>query len=185
MTLAEVKELEPCYSDKFGDTYKGMGVTVPTLQELLILCKEKRPDIKLGVEIKEYTEENVDLTVALLKEYGFFDTCYFYAFNGRIIKYLKEKYNGRTMGYPDFQMARFESDSYSYYDEIGLNLGLVRSELLNLYRAKGMPIHAYCFDNDAQLDLCEGVDEITLITANDPVALMRRLGREIGTTKEY
>jgi hypothetical protein len=48
-----------------------------------------------------------------------------------------------------------------------------------------MPIHAYCFDNDAQLDLCEGVDEITLITANDPVALMRRLGREIGTTKEY
>ena len=64
-------------------------------------------------------------------------------------------------------------------------LGLVRSEILGHYRAKGMPIHAYCFDTDAQLDLCEGVDEITLITANDPVALMRRLGREIGTTKEY
>ena len=30
MTLAEVKaELEPCYSEKFGDTYKNMGLTVP------------------------------------------------------------------------------------------------------------------------------------------------------------
>ena len=67
MTLAEVKELEPCYTEKFGDKYKGMGITVPTLEEVLALAKAKRQDIKLGVEIKEYTEENVDLTVALLK----------------------------------------------------------------------------------------------------------------------
>ncbi len=39
-------------------------------------------------EIEEYTEETVDYTVALLKKYGFFDTCCFYAFNARIIKYM-------------------------------------------------------------------------------------------------
>ena len=176
MTLEEVKELEPCYEAKFGETYKGIGVKVPTLEELLVLCKEKRPDIKLGVEIKEYTEENVDLTVELLKKYGFFDTCYFYAFNGRIIKYLKEKYNGRTMGYPDFQMKEFAPDTYSYYEEIGLALNIVKSEILPIYKAKNLPIHMYCADNEADVNYCieSGAD---LITANDPVPLMKVLGR--------
>ena len=176
MTLEEVKRLEPCYEDKFGDKYKGIGVTIPTLEELLILCKEKRPDIKLGVEIKAYTEENVDLTVALLKKYGFFDTCYFYAFNGRIIKYLKEKYNGRTMGYPDFQMKEFTPDIYQYYEEIGLAMNIVKSEVFPIFKDKNLPMHRYCADNEADAMLCieKGAD---LITANDPVPLMKLLGR--------
>lgn len=176
MTLTEVKELEPAYTEKFGDTYKGRGVTVPTLEELLILCKEKRPDIKLGVEIKEYTEENVDLTVALLKKYGFFDTCYFYAFNGRIIKYLKTRYNGRTMGYPDFQMGEFEPDTYSYYDEIGIAKNIVSSEIFPIYKAKNLPMHLFCADTeeDVRLFIEKGAD---LITANDPVPLLKVLGR--------
>lgn len=176
MTLAEVKELEPAYTEKFGDTYKGRGVTVPTLEELLILCKEKRPDIKLGVEIKEYTEENVDLTVSLLKKYGFFDTCYFYAFNGRIIKYLKTRYNGRTMGYPDFQMGEFEPDTYSYYEEIGIAKNIVSSEIFPIYKAKNLPMHLFCADTeeDVRLFIEKGAD---LITANDPVPLLKVLGR--------
>ena len=176
MTLAEVKELEPAYRDKFGDQFANRGIKVPTLEELLCLCKNKRPDIKLGVEIKEYTEENVDITVALLKKYGFFDTCYFYAFNSRIIKYIKTAYNGRTMGYPDFQMKELAPDNYDYYEEIGLGLNIVKSEILPIYVAKGMPIHMYCADNEADVKLCieKGAD---LITANDPVPLMRYLGR--------
>ena len=176
LTLAEVKELEPCYEAKFGDQYKGIGVTVPTLEELLTLCKEKRPDIKLGVEIKEYTEENVDLTVALLKKYGFFDTCYFYAFNGRIIKYLNEKYNGRTMGYPDFQMKEFDADTYSHYVDIGLAMNIVKSEVFPIFASKGLPMHMYCADTEEDVRLCieKGAD---LITANDPVPLMKVLGR--------
>jgi glycerophosphoryl diester phosphodiesterase len=176
MTLAEVKALEPAYRVKFGDEFADKGITVPTLEELLILCRDKRPDIKLGVEIKEYTEENVDLTVALLKKYGFFDTCYFYAFNSRIIKYIKTKYNGRTMGYPDFQMKELSADNYDYYDEIGLSMIFVKSEILPIYIAKGMPIHMYCADNEADVKLCieRGAD---LITANDPVPLMKYLGR--------
>lgn len=176
MTLKEVKELEPCYVEKFGNKYKGMGIQVPTLEELLLLCKEKRPDIKLGVEIKEYTEENVDITVALLKKYGFFDTCYFYAFNGRIIKYIKEKYDGRTMGYPDFQMKEFMPDVYDYYEELGLSLAIVKSEVFPIFKAKNLPIHMYCADTeeDVKLFIEKGAD---LITANDPVPLMKHLGR--------
>ena len=60
MTLAEAKRLEPAYTEKFGDKYVGKGLEVPTLREVLELCRDKRPDIMLGVEIKEYTEETVE-----------------------------------------------------------------------------------------------------------------------------
>ena len=176
MTLAEIKRLEPAYEAKFGDRFKNQGIQVPTLEELLQLCAAKRPDIILGVEIKEYTEENVDLTVALLKKYGFFDTCYFYAFNGRIIKYLRSVYGGRTMGYPDFQMKEFAPDVYDHYAELGLAMNIVKSEILPIYLAKGLPIHMYCADTEEDVRLCieKGA---SLITANDPVPLMRVLDR--------
>lgn len=90
MTLAEIKELDACYDRKFGNKFR--GAQVPTFRELLELRRKKRPDLLLGVEIKEYTEECVDISVALLREFGIdvAKDCWFYAFNGRIIRYLKE-----------------------------------------------------------------------------------------------
>ena len=176
MTFAEVRELDACYEEKFGDLYKGKGIKVPTLEETLQLAAKKRPDILFGVEIKEYTEETVDLTVELLKKYGVFDKCWFYAFNARIIKYIKTKYNGRTMGYPDVKMGENFEGLYDYYDEIGLSMTFVHSELCPIYLAKGMPVHMYCADNDADVDLCIKLGA-SLITANDPIPLMKKLGR--------
>ena len=168
MTLEEVKQLDPCYRAKFGEEFAGQ-VKVPTLYELLDLVKEKKPDLRLGVEIKEYTEENVDITIAALKEYVEFDNCWFYAFNGRIISYIKQKYNGRTMGYPDFQMKEFQG--YDDYCDIGLNMQIVKSEIFPIYAAKNMPMHLYCADNAEDVNLClsKGAN---LITANDPVPLL-------------
>lgn len=176
MTYAEAKTLDAGYAKKFGDQYVGKGIMVPTLEEVLALCTSKRPDIMLGVEIKEYTEETVDLTIALLKKYNIFDRCYFYAFNGRIIRYIKEKYNGRTMGYPDFQMKEFAPDTYDWYEEIGLSMNIVKSEVCPIYLKKGKPVHMYCADTAADVDLCISLGA-DLITANDPVPLMTRLGR--------
>lgn len=171
MTLAEIKELCPCFEQKFGDQFKGQ-VEIPTLYELLDLVKGFNPNFMLGVEIKEYTEETVDISVKALKEYGFFDNCWFYAFNGRIIRYLKEKYNARTMGYPDFQMKEFEN--YDFYDEIGLGMNLVRSELCDFYVSKGLPVHMYCADTTEDVQLC--IDKgASLITANDPRILLEFL----------
>lgn len=168
MTLEEIKQLDPCHEDRFGDEFKGK-VEVPTLEEMLIMVKSKNPDFKLGVEIKEYTEETVDISVELLKKYGFFDNCWFYAFNGRIIKYLKEKYNARTMGYPDFQMKEFIS--YEHYDEIGISMAIAKSEVFDIYAKKGLPMHLYCADTKEDVEFCieKGA---SLITANDPRALL-------------
>ncbi len=174
MTLAQIKQLDAGFDRKFGDKFK--GTQVPTLRELLELRSAKRPDLLLGVEIKEYTEECVDLTVALLQEFGIdiAKDCWFYAFNGRIIRYLKEKYGARTMGYPDFQMAEF--DGYDAYDEMGISLSIARSEVFEVYKGKGLPVHMYCADTEEHVRLFieKGAD---LITANDPRPLMRFLGR--------
>ncbi|MBQ9773788.1 MAG: glycerophosphodiester phosphodiesterase [Clostridia bacterium] len=183
MTLAEIKKLDAGYAEKFGDKYIGKGVEVPTLRELCELVNAKRPGMPLGVEIKEYTEETVDLSVAMLKEYGLFENAYFYAFDAYIIKYLREKYHARTMGYPDFQMRRFESNSYDYYEEIGIAMNIVKSEIFPIYPKKGMAMHLFCADNEEDVRLCieRGA---SLITANDPVPLMTVLGRKIGKVKE-
>lgn len=171
-TLAELKKLD-------AGSHKGAefaGERIPTLRETLELAHSLRPSLRLGVEIKDFREEAVDKTVAMLKEFGFFDGCWFYCFNAGIIRYIKEKYNGRTMGYPDFQMKEFKPDSYSYYDELGLDMNLVRSENFPIYKSMGLPIHMYCADNEEDVRLCieRGA---SLITANDPIPLMRILGR--------
>ncbi len=173
MTLAEIKKLDPCSFRKFGEIFRGQ-VQVPTLYELLDLVKAKRHDLKLGVEIKEYTEETVDITVKALKEYGVFENCWFYAFNGRIIRYLKETYNARTMGYPDLQMQEF--DGYDAYEEIGISMNIARSEAGDLYMSKGFPMHMFCADTEEDVNFCieKGA---SLITANDPRPLLKVLGR--------
>ena len=173
LTVAQIKKLDPCSPKKFGDAFRGQ-VQVPTLYERLELVKKTRPSLKLGVEIKEYTEETVDIAVSALKEYGVFENCWFYAFNGRIIRYLKEQYGARTMGYPDFQMKEF--NGYDCYDEIGLSMNIVRSEVFEHYQKKGLPMHMYCADTEEEVNLCieKGA---SLITANDPRTLLKVLGR--------
>jgi hypothetical protein len=52
----------------------------------------------------------------------------------------------------------------------------VRSEIFPIYEKKGLPMHMYCADTEEAVRLCieKGAD---LITANDPVPLMKVLGR--------
>lgn len=173
-TLEQIKKLDigtKIYGDKFA------GTQVPSLEEVLSLVRSKNPNFKLGVEFKSYDEHCVDISVGMLKEYGLFDNCWFYCFNARIIKYIKTRYNGRTMGYPDFQMKEFEPDSYGYYDEIGLSTAFLKSEILDIYLKKGMPIHYYCADDEqtVRLAILKGA---SLITANNPVPLLEVLGRK-------
>ena len=185
MTLAEIKQLDAGYAAKFGTEYIGKGVRVPTLEELCQLVSSRRPEMALGVEIKEYTEETVDLAVAMLKKYGLFDRACFYAFDAPTVKWLKTKYGARVMGYPDFQMKRWNAEEgYRYYDEIGLSLSFVRSEIYKIYPEKKLPIHMYCADTAEDVAMCLSKPECTLITANDPVPLMQALGRTPGKTRK-
>ena len=173
MTLEEIKELDA--GAKFDPRFA--GERVPTLEELLIQARAMRPDIILGTEIKDMREETCDKTVSLLKRYGFFDRCVFYAFNARIIKYLKTAHGARTMGYPDFQMAEFQPDSYDYYDEIGIEMKIMRSEVFPIYRDKGMKMHIYCADTEE--DVRDAVAHgASFITANEIRPMLKALKGE-------
>ena len=79
------------------------------------------------------------------------------------------------MGYPDFYMAEF--DGYDAYDEIGLSINIVKSEIFDFYAAKGLPMHMYCADTPEQVKLCieKGAD---LITANDPFPLLEIIKKQ-------
>jgi hypothetical protein len=82
------------------------------------------------------------------------------------------------MGYPDFQMKRFDYDEgYRYYDEIGLSMSIVKSEVFPIFASKGLPMHLYCADTEEDVKLCIKKGAV-LITANDPVPLLKILNGE-------
>jgi len=168
-TLEEIKRLDA--GKWFGGEFSGQKI--PTLREALELF-EKNPKLILGVEIKEFTYETVDITIGLLKEYGCLERCFFYCFSSRIIKYLKQKYNVTTMGYPDFMMKEYEPGTYQYYDRIGIALKIMTPELCEHFSGMGFPIHLYCADNEENVIKCieYGAD---VITANNPVPLIKVL----------
>ena len=184
MTLAEIKErLNPAYADKFGDKYVKCGLTVPTFEELCALAAKKRPDIHMGTELKISTKETADMAVSILKKYGLFENAYFYLWDTRIVEYIKTEYGGRTMGYLKRSMKYHGKDPYRYYDDIGLSLKQVKSIFYPLYVRRGLPVHMFCADTEKDARLFLSKKECRLITANDPVPLMKVLGREIGKVK--
>ena len=69
-----------------------------------------------------------------------------------------------------------KSTGYRYYDEIGLSMNIVKSEVFPIFAAKGLPMHMYCADTAEDVTLC--VEKgASLITANDPTALMEICGK--------
>jgi len=150
---------------------------VPTLEEVLQLVVAKNPNLHLGVEFKVYTEDCVNRSIALLKQYGLFENCWFYCFNARVIKYIKQTYGGRVMGYPDFQMKEFQPDSYSYYDGIGISMKVMHSEVFPIFKAKNLPMFFFCANDEESVR--ESIENgAYLITADDPVPLMKVLGKK-------
>ena len=56
-------------------------------------------------------------------------------------------------------------------------MSIVKSEIFPIYKAKNMPMHMYCADTEEDAKLCIEKKGASLITANDPVPLMKLLGR--------
>ncbi len=173
MTLQEIKQLDA--GSKFNSAFA--GCQVPTLSELLDLVARKRPSLLLGVEIKDFTEETVDITVSRLKEKGFFEQSMFYCFNARIIQYLRTRYHAKVLGYPDFAMKEFVPGSYAYYTDIGISMAVLKSEVFPLMAAKNLPMHMYCADTLEDIALCEKMGAVA-ITSNNVRVMMSAVNKK-------
>ena len=177
MTAEEARKVSAHYPKKFADQYAGHEkVHIPTLAELLELRAKKRPDLLLGVELKQTNQEYVDTIVEVLKQYDVLEYCCFFSYDAGVVKYLAEAHHVRTMGFPDFQMRNYQPDTYSYYDEFCVSVALAKSEVFPIYAAKGLPLQMYIADTaeDAAVCIEKGAG---LIMANDPVPLLTVLGR--------
>lgn len=176
VTAEEARKVSAHYPQKFGDQFVGQNVHIPTLAELLELRAKKRPDLLLGVELKQTNPEYVDTIVEVLKQYDVLEYCCFFSYDAGVVQYLAEVHHVRTMGFPDFQMRRFQPDTYSHYDEFCISVAIAKSEIFPIYAAKGKPLQMYLADTEQDAALCieKGAH---LVMANDPVPLLKVLGR--------
>ncbi len=96
-TLEELKSFDFC-TEKFADTFP--GTPIPTLREVLTLGA-KKDTLCYNIEIKDYTEECVDKTMALVREFGIAERTVIASFSVAVLQYTQKVYpEMRTQGFP-------------------------------------------------------------------------------------
>lgn len=163
-TLEEIKKLDA--GIRFSDEFKGLQV--PTLKEFCDLISPY-PELLLNVEIKDRTYETVDLTMAILKEYGLVDRCVFCCFDANIVAYMHDQYHVLTQGFLGEVMFNFVDGPGGTYEKMyaaGVSMKLLNPEAVRFLRDKGIQVWPYCPDTAEQMEYaleCGG----TLVTCNE------------------
>ncbi len=99
MTLAEIKLID--VGKKRGEKFT--GCRVPTLKEFLELMSEIGQNMTFNFEFKDYiaekgedfAKESADRAIALIDEYGLWESSFFNSFDGKLLEYVEERYDGR------------------------------------------------------------------------------------------
>lgn len=175
-TLDEIKKLDA--GVRFSQAFKGLQV--PTLREFCDLIAPY-PHLLLNVEIKERTRETVDLTMAVLKEYGLMDRCVFCCFDAQIVADIHDRYHAPTQGFLGHVMKNFVEGPGGTYDKMyaaGVEMKLLTPEVVRFFRDRGIQVWPYCPDTAEQMAYaleCGG----TLVTCNEvtpAIAMLRERG---------
>lgn len=103
MTLAEIQKADA--GIKVDPQFA--GTRVPTFREFLELVRTMdaagHTDMTFNFELKDYfhvvgeawAKESCDKSIAMIEEYGLTDRCYINSFDGKVLGYVQEKWNGR------------------------------------------------------------------------------------------
>lgn len=146
MTLEQIKELDA--GGKFEKIFEGLKV--PTLRELCELVKPYK-DLLFNVEIKEKTQETVDLTMEILNEYGLRERCVFTCFDASIAAYMYDSYRVRVQGFPKEKMENFidgEAGTYSKLFAVGIDMKSITPERVRGFENIGILPWSYCPDTE-------------------------------------
>lgn len=171
-TLEEIKQLDA--GSWFDGQYKDQRI--PTLIEFCELIKPY-PWLLLNVEIKERTQETVDLAMKILEEYNLIERCVFTCFDATILHYMSDTYQVRTQGFPDELLDNYNKESNSLEHKltaVGISMKLLTKELVESYEEKGILPWSYCPDREEEVErsIAYGVK---LMTCNDPVPALKIL----------
>lgn len=177
-TLAELKTFN--FSSKFTAGFE--PTQIPTLREVLELVNKHSETVLLNVEIKDKTHEVVDMTIAMLREYGFEERAVIACFDAEIVRYTKSAYpEMRVQGFPARYMTNFTEETYDCMFGMGITIKSADDQLqedIALARSKGILAWLYCADTEEDVKRCIafGADNIT---GNDPIValeVLRRMG---------
>lgn len=173
-TLEELKTFN--FSGNFAPGFE--PARIPTLREVLDLVKQYSETVLLNIEIKDKTHEVVDITIAILQEYGFTERSVIACFDAEIVRYTKMAYPMmRVQGFPERYMTNFTEDTYDCMFGMGITIKSSDEQLkkdIAFARSKGILVWLYCADTEYDVKRCVafGPDNIT---GNDPVVALEVL----------
>ncbi len=98
LTLEEIRRADA--GIKKGEQFK--GTRVPTLREFCEYVAAKDNTMQFNFEFKDYfrngeewAKESTDKAIAIIDNYGLWDRSLVNSFDGALLKYVEEKYDGR------------------------------------------------------------------------------------------
>ncbi|MBQ8642764.1 MAG: hypothetical protein IJ480_11180 [Clostridia bacterium] len=180
-TLAELKNFDfstPKYADRFS------AVTIPTLREVLE-CGAVKDTLCYNIEIKDYTEECVDKTIALVREFGIAERTVIASFSTAVLLYTQRTYpEMRTQGFPPRIMPDAPMEMYDRMYGIGIPVtwdGCTDEQIASdVVFAKEHSILPWLFCADTEETVLRCVKHgCANITGNDPevaLTVLRRMG---------
>lgn len=191
MTLDEVKKID--VGRKRGEEFA--GCTVPTLEEFLSQMKEIGQNMTFNFEFKDYIHvhgskfacESADRAIRLIDEYGFWDRSFANSFDGRLLEYIEEKYEGRFRLHGFYPYEICGNTKAKLYCACLFNQHLVDGKWVrgdspvnpaeDFDRVKADGVHPWVgagvqTEEDVLLAVERGAE---LFTSNDPAALMEML----------
>lgn len=165
LTLRQIKQLDA--GSHLSPAFKGLPV--PSMDEFCQLMANHR-EILLNVEIKDKTEECVDKTVAMLGRYGLVEGCVFTCFDADILRYLHQRHELPTQGFPGFRMQHFQpglAGTFACMTAVGIDMQSLTPERVADYEEMGILPWAYCPD-DARAAAYARYCGAWLVTSNNP-----------------
>lgn len=180
-TLAELKQFD-FSSPKFADTFR--DTKIPTLREVLELGAMK-DTLCYNIEIKDYTEECVDKTIALVREFGITERMVIASFSVDVLLYTQKAYPEiRTQGFPRRYMADPPMEMYDRMFGIGIPVtwpDCTDEQIdadVEFAVEHGILPWLFCADTEETVLQCVK-HRCANITGNDPevaLTILRRLG---------
>lgn len=183
MTLEEFRRLDA--GAPWGEAFRGLKA--PTLREF---CEFISPwkQLLLNVEIKEKTQETVDLAFEILREFDLMERCVFTCFDAAIVEYMADRYGVLIQGFPKEYMENFRegpNGTYSKLFAVGISMyqfsgkpdmRLLSKELVREFEEMGIEPWAFCPDDEASIRYAVDCGA-RLVTCNNPLPALDYLTR--------
>ena len=152
------------------------GSYIPTLEEVLALCKGKT---ELNIEIKptKHGSDTLEQDVAeLITRYQYTDACYVTSFSYGSLKKVKEANPEIRTGYL-MSVAYGQFYSLKYADAFSLNKVFVTSQVVNAAHQQGKQIFAWTVNSMSEVrSLCNL--HVDSIITDDPVMVQNVISRD-------